>query len=134
VSCYSKSRETTDTMGQNFSNMGRAYKQPDETPKTLEAITFDPHHGFDYQRKEREKLYTDAEMNALKVPKDRRDYCAHLLIPFHKCRREEWPLFYRCGHEKHAYSMCLLNDQKLRVKEWERERRLRIREKENMAA
>jgi hypothetical protein len=43
-------------MGQNFSNMGRAYKQPDETPKTLEAITFDPHHGFDYQRKERGTL------------------------------------------------------------------------------
>merc|ERR1719266_2421090 len=50
-----------------------------------------------------------------------RGYCSHLLIPFHKCRSENWPFLYRCHHERHAYQQCDIEDQSHRVKEWERE-------------
>merc|ERR1719436_1551547 len=66
-------------------------------------------------------------------PRDR-GYCSHLLIPFHKCRAENWPFLYRCGHQRHEYQLCDIEDQSHRVKEWERERRLRIREKAKLAA
>merc|ERR1719219_2048971 len=38
-------------------------------------------------------------------PRDR-GYCSHLLIPFHKCRAENWPFLYRCGHQRHEYQLC----------------------------
>jgi NADH dehydrogenase (ubiquinone) 1 beta subcomplex subunit 7 len=100
------------------------------SPKSFEEPTFDPQDGFDGKRKERAKLWTDAEMDALDIAPADRNYCSHLLIPFHKCRVENWPLMYRCGHEKHAYAFCDVMDKQLRIKEWERERRLRLREKE----
>lgn len=55
-------------------------------------------------------MYKDAEMEALRVDLDKRDFCAHLLIPFMACRLENYPFVYRCHHEKHAYTACELEE------------------------
>ncbi len=53
-----------------------------------------------------EKKYTDAEMNALKIPHEYRDYCAHLLIPLYKCRDDNFPFFSSCKPQEHEYMHC----------------------------
>jgi len=45
-------------------------------------------------------------MDAARVPWAWRDYCAHLLIPLNKCRRQEAYLPWACHHEKHVYEKC----------------------------
>ena len=110
--------------------LSEAFGRPTEfTPKSYGPITFDPHEGFEYKRKQREKLYTDAEAEAIRLHPSKRDYCGHLAIKYLICRHEEHPWLWNCAHEKHDYVHCQEEDQKLRMKEWERERRLRIRQK-----
>jgi len=118
----------------SWQNVGEGMRNPDTTPRTGSMPTFDPHEGFDYQRKPREKKFNDAEMEALRVPPKFRDYCAHLWVPFADCKNKNWPWSYRCAHESHAIVMCQARDQEHRVREWERERRLRIRQKEETGA
>merc|ERR1712080_210465 len=114
---------------QGTNNWKLGVKEPDTTPKWQARITYDSQDGLDYPRKTREVKWTEHEMEALKVPPERRDYCAHTFIPFMKCRAENWPYMWKCHHEKHDIMHCQFNDQELRVREWERERRMRIREK-----
>jgi len=102
-------------------------QDPDSVPKSFSKPTFDPQEGFDYERKKRAVKYTEAEMEALRIPPSKRDYCAHLLIPYHKCRQDHFPFFYYCSHEKHEYLNCKMDIQEDQIKEWERERRLRLR-------
>lgn len=45
-------------------------------------------------------------MDAARIPWAWRDYCAHLLIPLNKCRRQEAYLPWACHHEKHVYEKC----------------------------
>lgn len=40
------------------------------------------------------------------MPLHWRDYCAHILIPLDKCRRENFFLPFRCVDERHAYEKC----------------------------
>ena len=35
-----------------------------------------------------------------------RDYCAHLLIPLNKCRRDSFYLPWKCGDLRHEYEKC----------------------------
>lgn len=49
---------------------------------------------------------TVAEMESAKLSAEERDYCAHHLLNYRACRREEWPWVYRCHHEKHEYLTC----------------------------
>ena len=104
------------------------FRNPDITPKTGSTPTFDPHDGFDFQRKPKgrnfffystiistnysalEKKFNDAEMEALRVPPKFRDYCAHLWVPFAECRNKNWPWTYRCAHESHAVVMCQVRE------------------------
>jgi len=106
-----------------------AYTEHEVTPVTNSKPTFDPQLGFEYQRKPLEKKWTDEEMEAIRAPPNKRDYCAHLMIPMAKCRKENFPFIYKCKPEVHDYHHCQDEMQHLRVMEWERERRLRIRQK-----
>lgn len=49
---------------------------------------------------------TEEEMISAKLKHDVRDYCAHKLIDFAVCRRDNWPWVVKCSHEKHAYLTC----------------------------
>lgn len=47
-------------MGNMFSNaynFGTVWREPDTTPYPYDPVTFDPHEGFEYQRKERGKAF-----------------------------------------------------------------------------
>lgn len=44
-----------------------------------------------------------------------RDFCAHLLIPLNKCRRENFYLPWKCEHERHAYELCEYKEYKRRL-------------------
>lgn len=91
--------------------------------------TFARNTGFDFERAER---VMKADMDCLKsariLPEDR-DYCAHYLLQYKICRYNNWPLVYRCAHEKHDFLNCEHDDYVIRMKEFERELRLRRREK-----
>jgi NADH dehydrogenase (ubiquinone) 1 beta subcomplex subunit 7 len=49
---------------------------------------------------------TAKEMADAKIPLNGRDYCAHLLIPLLKCRKETYYFPWKCKHEKHDWDKC----------------------------
>ncbi|CAH0627218.1 unnamed protein product [Chrysodeixis includens] len=94
-----------------------------------DAPTFDPQAGFDYERQPRVMKAREADLISAKIPPKHRDYCAHYLLEYQSCRYKNMPLLYKCAHEKHHYLTCEKDDYVMRMKEFERERRLRLREK-----
>lgn len=68
-------------------------------------------------------------MDLAKLDYRERDYCAHLYMDLRLCFKKNFPFHYRCRNEKHAFMECEFEDQLIRIKEWERERRLNEREK-----
>merc|ERR550539_1074903 len=90
--------------------------------------TFDPMFGFENGRKERVMVATKEEMDAANLAYSERGFCAHYKIELKSCYEREKPLDYRCSHEKHAYLNCQYEDYIIRAKEFERERRLRMRQ------
>ncbi|XP_071581571.1 NADH dehydrogenase [ubiquinone] 1 beta subcomplex subunit 7 [Temnothorax nylanderi] len=112
---------------------------PDTMPTPDGKSTFDPMFGFPNGRKPREMKLSEEDMMALKIPQDRRDYCAHKYLALHECKRRHYPFMLKCAHERHQYNECHVEDYTLRLKEYERERRLlerekRIRQKSEQAA
>lgn len=71
----------------------------------------------------------EEDLISAKIPHQNRDYCAHYLLDYQSCRYKNMPLLYKCAHERHAYLTCEKDDYIIRMKEFERERRLRLREK-----
>ncbi|XP_058806726.1 NADH dehydrogenase [ubiquinone] 1 beta subcomplex subunit 7 [Phymastichus coffea] len=96
---------------------------PELNPQPYGPTTFDPTLGFG-PRKERVMIATEQELRACKIPKEQWDFCAHKFLAVEKCRNENWPLAWRCKNEAHEMSKCLHDDYILRMKEYERERRL----------
>uniref|UniRef100_A0A8C7K130 NADH dehydrogenase [ubiquinone] 1 beta subcomplex subunit 7 n=1 Tax=Oncorhynchus kisutch TaxID=8019 RepID=A0A8C7K130_ONCKI len=80
-------------------------------------------------RGKREMVASQAQMNLAQVPVLQRDYCAHHLIKLMKCKRDNWPNFLACKHERHDWDYCEHQDYVMRMKEYERERRLQMRKK-----
>ncbi|XP_784178.1 NADH dehydrogenase [ubiquinone] 1 beta subcomplex subunit 7 [Strongylocentrotus purpuratus] len=97
---------------------------PDTAPDLNNLPTFDPEYGFPDGRPEREMVASQEEMNMARVPMDKRDFCAHFYIAFLKCRRDNFPNLLNCRHAKHEYDHCEYEDFVIRMKEYERERRL----------
>ncbi|CAH3018828.1 unnamed protein product, partial [Porites evermanni] len=65
---------------------------------------------------------TQKEMADAKLPLSGRDYCAHLLIPLLKCRKETYMVPWKCHHEKHLWERCEYDDFMYRVREKERQK------------
>lgn len=105
------------------------YSDPEGTPHPMKEPSFDPLYGFANGRKERVMIATVEEMESAKLPLADRDFCAHLLLKYRACRADKAPWLWRCGHEKHEYLQCEYEDYILRMKEYERERRLLQRKK-----
>ena len=111
--------------------MGNAYahySKPDVVPGADVVPSFDPQLGFT-NRKERVMIATREEMESAKLSLEDRDYCAHKLLNYRSCRADTFPFVYKCAHEKHDYLTCEYEDYLLRMKEYERERRLLERQK-----
>lgn len=51
-------------------------------------------------------IATQEEMEAARLKLEQRDYCAHHLIAWKICRKEYFPMNYKCKHEKHIYDLC----------------------------
>ncbi|XP_053602800.1 NADH dehydrogenase [ubiquinone] 1 beta subcomplex subunit 7 [Plodia interpunctella] len=97
-------------------------------------MTFDQQAGFNYERKPREMIAKEEDLVSARILPKYRDYCAHYLMEYHQCRYKNMPLLYKCAHEKHHYLNCEQQDYVLRMKEFERERRLRLREQRLVGA
>ncbi|XP_006036541.1 NADH dehydrogenase [ubiquinone] 1 beta subcomplex subunit 7 [Alligator sinensis] len=110
-------------------------------PDPLRMPTFDPLYGLP-ERRERVMVATQEQMDAARLPLEQRDYCAHHLLRLMKCRRDYFPNPLACRAERHDWDYCEHLDYVMRMKEFERERRLLARrkrlqkkaEKEAMAA
>jgi len=76
-------------------------------------------------------IATEEEMIHAMVPLKYRDYCAHYYINYMKCKRDngKFNLLQPCDHERHEWEECQYEDFLMRMKEYERERRLLQREK-----
>ncbi|XP_037088618.1 NADH dehydrogenase [ubiquinone] 1 beta subcomplex subunit 7-like [Pollicipes pollicipes] len=109
--------------------VSRYYLDPAYSPDHHSAPTFEPNYGFPAERKERVMVATEEEMSSAKLEPEQRGYCAHKLIAFNRCKRDHWPLAYKCAHEKHELANCEYDDYMLRLREYERERRLLQRKK-----
>lgn len=105
---------------------------PEITPGPTEEPTFDPLLGFPDGRKKREMKATEEEFISAKIPLADRDYCGHILLKYSSCRRDNWPFVVKCSHEKHEYLNCKYDDFVIRMKEYERERRLRVKRQEQL--
>nr|XP_014354524.1 PREDICTED: NADH dehydrogenase [ubiquinone] 1 beta subcomplex subunit 7 isoform X1 [Latimeria chalumnae] len=108
-------------------HLGRRYiTERDTEPDPLRPPTFDPQLGFP-DRKERGEdeeslgargeggkvrgravvmIATQQQMNDAMLPLQQRDYCAHYLIKLMKCKRDNWPNFLACKHERHDWDYC----------------------------
>ncbi|KAL2611716.1 hypothetical protein R1flu_023408 [Riccia fluitans] len=51
----------------------------------------------------KEMKATQEEMVKERVPLGYRDFCAHLLIPLNRCRRETFYLPWKCEDQRHSY-------------------------------
>ncbi|XP_053571486.1 NADH dehydrogenase [ubiquinone] 1 beta subcomplex subunit 7 isoform X2 [Bombina bombina] len=56
--------------------------------------------------KERVMVASQEQMNLAQLPLEQRDYCAHHLIKLMKCKRDMWPNFLACKHERHEWDLC----------------------------
>jgi len=116
-------------MGAHMSDLYRAATDPPGvSPGPNAKISYDPLEGFPEGRKERVMVATKEQMDAWNIPMMKRDHCAHHFIDFKKCVNEKWPLANRCFRELHIWEHCKHDDDVIRMKEYERQRRLNFRE------
>ncbi|XP_051558733.1 NADH dehydrogenase [ubiquinone] 1 beta subcomplex subunit 7-like [Myxocyprinus asiaticus] len=110
-------------------HLARSYiTEPDTTPDPKKTSDYDPKLGFT-ERHERVMVATQEQMNMAMLPVEQRDYCAHHLLKLMKCKRDNFPNFLACKHERHDWDYCQHQDYVMRMKEYERERRLNLRKK-----
>ncbi|KAI8430777.1 hypothetical protein MSG28_000939 [Choristoneura fumiferana] len=81
-----------------------------------------------FTRKPRVMVAKTEDLVSARIPPKYRDFCAHHLLEYQVCRHKNMPFLLRCHHEKHNYLNCEQEDYVIRMKEFERERRLRERE------
>ncbi|KAG2470583.1 NADH dehydrogenase [ubiquinone] 1 beta subcomplex subunit 7 isoform X1 [Polypterus senegalus] len=110
-------------------HLARRYvTERDTEPDPLKPSDFPSEYGFG-ERKERVMVATQEQMNLAQLPLEQRDYCAHHLMKLMKCKRDNWPNLMACQHERHDWDYCQHQDYVMRMKEYERERRLLKRKK-----
>ncbi|KAK3089507.1 hypothetical protein FSP39_004161 [Pinctada imbricata] len=88
---------------------------------------FDPNLGFKGERKMREPPVSADILNNTQIPYRYRDYCVGHYIEMKKCLADNIPFINRCSDLRHEYSLCQYEDQVKRMKEYEREKRILLR-------
>uniref|UniRef100_A0A3P8R3P3 NADH dehydrogenase [ubiquinone] 1 beta subcomplex subunit 7 n=1 Tax=Astatotilapia calliptera TaxID=8154 RepID=A0A3P8R3P3_ASTCA len=102
---------------------------PRRTPNPTRRRNSSSTRSSALQKGRREMIATQEQMNLAQLPVEQRDYCAHYLLKLMKCKRDNWPNFLACKHERHDWDYCEHQDYVMRMKEYERERRLQLRKK-----
>lgn len=110
----------------------------DTEPDPLAMPTFPADLGLP-GREPRTMVATAQQLSEGRVPLAQRDFCAHHLLRLMRCRRDAFPSLWQCHHLRHRWDRCQHDDYVMRMKEFERERRLlqrqrRIREREAAVA
>ncbi|KAA0192173.1 NADH dehydrogenase ubiquinone 1 beta subcomplex subunit 7 [Fasciolopsis buskii] len=108
------------------------YRDPSSMPDVSTGPKFDQLQGFPKGRKKRVSQVSEEEMLAAGLKPHERDYCAHVLMAFQKCKAENFFASIACLDLRHEYLRCHQADQLLRRKEYERERRLIAKERAQM--
>eukprot|EP00745_Piridium_sociabile_P004599 TRINITY_DN127713_c0_g2_i1.p1 TRINITY_DN127713_c0_g2~~TRINITY_DN127713_c0_g2_i1.p1 ORF type:complete len:128 (-),score=25.22 TRINITY_DN127713_c0_g2_i1:744-1127(-) len=103
---------------------------PDTAPDINKPPIFEPLAGFQNGRQERTVKATREDLDRASIALDRRDYCVDFYLKFLQCRAQSFPrVTSGCHHEKHDYDQCEYEDFILRMKEYEREKRMKERSK-----
>ncbi|KAI1702113.1 NADH-ubiquinone oxidoreductase b18 subunit (NDUFB7) domain-containing protein [Ditylenchus destructor] len=122
-------------MGTKLSTSLEDWLHPEVSPRADRPTTFDPQAGFTKGRKERKMIATTEEMDRWQLPYGSRNYCAHHLIDVKKCQAKYAPFIsHPCWDLMHVYEQCHYQEELVRVKEYERERRLLKRRQRKLAA
>ncbi|XP_061165969.1 NADH dehydrogenase [ubiquinone] 1 beta subcomplex subunit 7-like [Saccostrea echinata] len=101
---------------------------PELRPDWRKEPSFDPNIGFPNGRKIRDPKVSPEELDAYNIPMKRRDYCAYQFIKFLQCQRSYNYPYTPCDPVFQDFEACEHEDFVLRMKEYERERRLMVRE------
>ncbi|NXP74726.1 NDUB7 dehydrogenase, partial [Ramphastos sulfuratus] len=110
-------------------HLARRYLGDAETePDPLQMPTFPPHLGLP-ERRPRVMVASAEQLAEARVPLEQRDFCAHHLLRLLRCRRDAFPLPWLCHELRHHWDSCQHHDYVMRMKEFERERRLLQRQK-----
>ncbi|KAI1712094.1 NADH-ubiquinone oxidoreductase b18 subunit (NDUFB7) domain-containing protein [Ditylenchus destructor] len=122
-------------MGTKLSTSLEDWLHPEVAPRVDRPTTFDPTAGFTKGRKERKMIATNEEMDRWELPFGSRNYCAHHLIDVKKCQLKYAPFIsHPCWDLMHVYEQCFYQEELVRVKEYERERRLLKRRQRKLQA
>lgn len=98
-------------------------------PRRGEMSPYDPQFGFEKERPQHAPpVLTDDEMALASVERSKRTYCGHYWAAFYACQKENFPWVRRCKHIMSAYKVCKWEEHNFAKMEFERERRLRVRE------
>ncbi|XP_065521044.1 NADH dehydrogenase [ubiquinone] 1 beta subcomplex subunit 7 isoform X2 [Lathamus discolor] len=100
----------------------------DTEPDPLRVPTFPAELGMP-QRRPRTMVASPEVLAAARLPLEQRDFCAHHLVKLLRCKRDAFPEPWRCRDLQHHWEACQHRDYVMRMKEFERERRLLQRQK-----
>ncbi|NXM24814.1 NDUB7 dehydrogenase, partial [Oxyruncus cristatus] len=110
-------------------HLTRRYLWDAETePDPLQMPTFPAEMGLP-QRRPRVMVASASQLAQGRVPLEQRDFCAHHLLRLLRCHRDNFPLPWGCHELRHHWDSCEHEDYVMRMKEFERERRLLQRQK-----
>ncbi|XP_061300430.1 NADH dehydrogenase [ubiquinone] 1 beta subcomplex subunit 7 [Pezoporus flaviventris] len=100
----------------------------DTEPDPLRVPSFPPELGMP-ERRPRAMVASPEVLAAARVPLEQRDFCAHHLVKLLRCKRDAFPEPWICRDLQHRWEACEHEDYVMRMKEFERERRLLQRQK-----
>uniref|UniRef100_A0A8B9IWI6 NADH dehydrogenase [ubiquinone] 1 beta subcomplex subunit 7 n=1 Tax=Amazona collaria TaxID=241587 RepID=A0A8B9IWI6_9PSIT len=126
---FSRSRSPVPVPVAMGAHLARRYfGGADTEPDPLQTPTFPPELGLP-QRRPRTMVAPPEVLAAARIPLQQRDFCAHLLVLLQRCQRGAFPEPWSCSDLKHRGERCEHEDYVMRMKEFERERRLLQRQK-----
>ncbi|XP_069737700.1 NADH dehydrogenase [ubiquinone] 1 beta subcomplex subunit 7 isoform X1 [Phaenicophaeus curvirostris] len=110
-------------------HLARRYlRDPEVEPDPLRLPSFEPELGLG-PRRPREVTVTAEALAGARVPLEQRDFCSAELLRLLRCQRDAFPLAWSCRDLRHHWDACQHRDYVMRMKEFERERRLLQRQK-----
>ncbi|XP_064499668.1 NADH dehydrogenase [ubiquinone] 1 beta subcomplex subunit 7 isoform X3 [Pseudopipra pipra] len=91
-------------------HLARRYLWDAETePDPLHMPTFPAEMGLP-QRRPRVMVATASQLAQARIPLEQRDFCAHHLLKFLRCQRDNFPLPWGCSELRHHWDSCQHED------------------------